>query len=186
MGNCQAIDAATLVIQHPSGKIERFYSSMSASQVMKMNPGHCVALLISTTMYPNKDIENCRKNNNGDTNAKTNTNPVRLTRIKLLKPNDTLLLGHVYRLITTQEVMKGIREKKQAKMRQNMSESAHKLGLGKETKSMKFDTKDTKETKPERARARTRSSSNNGASVTVTAKTRFWQPSLQSISEIAS
>lgn len=93
MGNCQAIDTATLVIQHPNGKIERFYSSMSASQVMKMNPGHCVALLISTTMYPNKDIQN---------SSKTNTDPVRLTRIKLLKPNDTLLLGHVYRLITTQ------------------------------------------------------------------------------------
>ena len=98
MGNCQAIDAATLVIQHPSGKTEKFYSSLSASQVMKMNPGHCVALLISTTVYPNKDIQNCSKNNNGD----TNNNQVRLTRIKLLKPNDALLLGHVYRLITTQ------------------------------------------------------------------------------------
>ncbi|XP_058781778.1 uncharacterized protein LOC131656011 [Vicia villosa] len=177
MGNCQAIDAATLVIQHPSGKIERFYSSMSASQVMKMNPGHCVALLISTTMYPNKDIQN---------SSKTNTDPVRLTRIKLLKPNDTLLLGHVYRLITTQEVMKGIREKKQAKMRQNMSDSGCKSDLVKEKKPIKFDTKDNKETILGRARARTSSSSNNAASVTVTAKTRFWQPSLQSISEIAS
>ncbi|CAL5203351.1 unnamed protein product [Lathyrus oleraceus] len=183
MGNCQAIDAATLVIQHPSGKVERFCSSMSASQVMKMNPGHCVALLISTTMYPNRDIQNCPKNNNG---AKINMDPVRLTRIKLLKPNDTLLLGHVYRLITTQEVMKGIREKKQAKMRQNMSEAAHKPDLVKEKKPIKFDTKYNKETKHERARAKTSSSSNNVASVTVTAKTRFWQPSLQSISEIAS
>lgn len=94
MGNCQAIDAATLVIQHPSGKTERFYSPMSARQVMKTNPGHCVALLISsTTMYPNKDIEN---------KSDANSNRIRLTRIKLLKPTDTLLLGHVYRLITTQ------------------------------------------------------------------------------------
>ncbi|KEH35062.1 DUF4228 domain protein [Medicago truncatula] len=144
MGNCQAIDAATLVIQHPSGKTEKFYSSLSASQVMKMNPGHCVALLISTTVYPNKDIQNCSKNNNGD----TKTNQVRLTRIKLLKPNDTLILGHVYRLITTQEVMKGIREKKQAKIKQNMS---HKpdlvkttLGLEMEKKAKRFDTKDNK------------------------------------------
>ncbi|GAU28705.1 hypothetical protein TSUD_216120 [Trifolium subterraneum] len=116
MGNCQAIDAATLVIQQPNGKIERFYSSINANQVMKMNPGHCVALLISTTIYPNKNIENCPKNNNSD----TKTNPVRLTRIKLLKPTDDLLLGHVYRLIKTQEVMKGLREKKQAKMKHNM------------------------------------------------------------------
>ena len=106
MGNCQAIDAATLVIQHPSGKTEKFYSSLSASQVMKMNPGHCVALLISTTVYPNKDIQNCSKNNNGDTKTNINNNQVRLTRIKLLKPNDTLLLGHVYRLITTQGSIK--------------------------------------------------------------------------------
>lgn len=94
MGNCQAIDAATVMIQHPNGKIEKFYSCVSATQVMKMNPGHCVALLISTTMYPN--------NNNNYADTKTKTNTVRLTRIKLLKPNDTLLLGHVYRLITTQ------------------------------------------------------------------------------------
>ncbi|KEH35061.1 hypothetical protein MtrunA17_Chr3g0117971 [Medicago truncatula] len=183
MGNCQAIDAATLVIQHPSGKTEKFYSSLSASQVMKMNPGHCVALLISTTVYPNKDIQNCSKNNNGD----TKTNQVRLTRIKLLKPNDTLILGHVYRLITTQEVMKGIREKKQAKIKQNMS---HKpdlvkttLGLEMEKKAKRFDTKDNKATKPERSQGRTTSTNN---AVIVTAKTRFWQPSLQSISEIAS
>ena len=38
-------------------------------------------------------------------------------------------------------------------------------------------------TKPERSQART-TSTNNAA--IVTAKTRFWQPSLQSISEIAS
>jgi hypothetical protein len=98
MGNCQAIDAATLVIQHPNGKTEKFYSSINANQVMKMNPGHCVALLISTTIYPNKNIENSPKNNNSETKS----NPVRLTRIKLLKPTDDLLLGHVYRLITTQ------------------------------------------------------------------------------------
>lgn len=109
MGNCQAIDAATLVIQHPSGKIERYYSPVSASHVMKTNPGHYVALLISTTttttLCPtNKDTENC-PNNKSDTKNNTNsTNPIRLTRIKLLKPTDTLLLGHVYRLITTQGV----------------------------------------------------------------------------------
>lgn len=38
-------------------------------------------------------------------------------------------------------------------------------------------------TKPERSQARTTSTNN---AVIVTAKTRFWQPSLQSISEIAS
>ncbi|KAK2442823.1 D-ribose-binding periplasmic protein [Trifolium repens] len=188
MGNCQAIDAATLVIQHPNGKTEKFYSSINANQVMKMNPGHCVALLISTTIYPNKNIEKSPKNNNSE----TKTNPVRLTRIKLLKPTDDLLLGHVYRLITTQEVMKGLREKKQAKMKQNKLESAHKhdlvkenLGLEMEKKSRRFDTQDNQATKPERGRTTRKTSSTNNAA-SVTAKTRFWQPSLQSISEVAS
>ena len=100
MGNCQAVDAATLVIQHPSGKVERLYWPVNASEVMKTNPGHYVALLISTTLCPSKDNENCpNKNDNNITNT---NNPVRLTRIKLLKPTDTLVLGQVYRLVTTQ------------------------------------------------------------------------------------
>ena len=96
MGNCQAIDAATLVIQYPSGKAENFYWPVSASEVMKMNPGHYVALLLSTNLYPT--------NNNGECPANTTANntPLRVTRIKLLRPTDTLVLGHVYRLITTQ------------------------------------------------------------------------------------
>ena len=96
MGNCQAIDAATLVIQYPSGKAENFYWPVSASEVMKMNPGHYVALLLSTNLYPT--------NNNGECPANTTANntPLRVTRIKLLRPTDTLVLGHVYRLITSQ------------------------------------------------------------------------------------
>ncbi|TKY45426.1 hypothetical protein E2542_SST02222 [Spatholobus suberectus] len=184
MGNCQAIDAATLVIQHPNGKVEKFYAPVSASHVMKTNSGHYVALLISTTLCPTKDIENCPNKSDN------NTNPVRLTRIKLLKPTDTLVLGQVYRLITTQEVMKGLREKQKAKMKQNVSESAHKpdlvrekMGLEKEKLARRSDMED-KVTKPERARPRITAPTNNAAGAT--AKTRFWQPSLQSISEAAS
>ena len=88
MGNCQAIDAAALVIQHPSGKIERLYWPVSVSDVMKMNPGHHVSLIIP---LPVPDEEN-------QPEQKT----VRFTRVKLLRPNDTLALGHAYRLVTTQ------------------------------------------------------------------------------------
>lgn len=100
MGNCQAIDAATLVIQHTNGKVDKFYAPLSATHVMKTNPGHYVALLISTTLCPTKDIQNCP--NKSDIKNKNANNPVRITRIKLLKPTDTLVLGQVYRLITTQ------------------------------------------------------------------------------------
>ncbi|XP_027338922.1 uncharacterized protein LOC113852755 [Abrus precatorius] len=185
MGNCHAIDAATLVIQHPSGKVDKFYAPVSASHVMKTNPGHYVALLISTTLCPTKDIENC-PNKSDNT-----TNPVRLTRIKLLKPTDTLVLGQVYRLITTQEVMKGLREKQKAKMRPNNSESAQKpdwvkenMGLEKEKAARSSDIYNNQVTKPERPRPRITAPTSNGGGAT--AKTRFWQPSLQSISEAAS
>lgn len=99
MGNCQAIDTATLVIQQPNGKVEKLYWPISASEVMKANPDHYVALLISTTLCTSKDKENCSNKSENNIN---NTNPVRVTRIKLLKPTDTLLLGQVYRLISAQ------------------------------------------------------------------------------------
>jgi len=101
MGNCQAVDTATLVIQQPNGKVERLYWPVTASEVMKTNPDHYVALLISTTLCTSKDNENCQ-NKSENNNTSTTTNPVRLTRIKLLKPTDTLMLGQVYRLISAQ------------------------------------------------------------------------------------
>lgn len=101
MGNCQAIDTATLVIQQPNGKEERLYWPVTASEVMKTHPDHYVALLISTTLCTSKDKENC-SNKRSDDDDDNNNNKVRITRIKLLKPTDTLLLGQVYRLISAQ------------------------------------------------------------------------------------
>lgn len=88
MGNCQAVDAAALVIQHPSGRIERLYWPVMASEVMRTNPGHYVSLIIP---LPQSEQDNREE-------PKT----VRFTRVKLLRPNDTLALGHAYRLVTTQ------------------------------------------------------------------------------------
>ncbi|KAK4402372.1 hypothetical protein Sango_0977900 [Sesamum angolense] len=107
MGNCQAIDSATLVIQHPNGKVDKLYSPVAATEIMKMNPGHYVALLLTTTFYSSSSSSAATNNSNI---------PLRVTRIKLLRPTDTLVLGHVYRLVTSQEVMKGLWAKKQAKM----------------------------------------------------------------------
>lgn len=90
MGNCQAIDAAALVIQHPNGRIDRLYWPVSASEVMKMNPGHYVSLIIPLPVSEegNQEVEQKAA--------------VRFTRVKLLRSNDTLTLGHAYRLVTTQ------------------------------------------------------------------------------------
>ncbi|XP_061338637.1 uncharacterized protein LOC133285437 [Gastrolobium bilobum] len=184
MGNCQAIDTATLVIQQPKGKVERLYWPVSAREVMKTNPGHYVALLISTTLCTSKD------NENSPNKSDNNTNPVRLTRIKLLKPTDTLVLGQVYRLISAQEVMKGLWAKKQAKMKRNLSESAQNSDQSKEKPELETDKtarrskpEDNQETKPERHGSRTTASTN---AASTTAKLRTWQPSLQRISESTS
>lgn len=99
MGNChchcQAIDTATLVIQHPCGKSDKLFWPVCAGEVMKMNPGHYVALLISTTVCPSSD-------GSRPSAAAPGSSSVRVTRIKLLRPTDTLVLGQVYRLITAQ------------------------------------------------------------------------------------
>ncbi|PON61067.1 D-ribose-binding periplasmic protein [Parasponia andersonii] len=191
MGNCQAIDAATLVIQHPSGKVEKLYWPVSASEIMKMNPGHYVALLISTTLCPTKPNENDKNSTTTTTNNTNNndhgTGTVRLTRIKLLRPTDTLVLGQVYRLITTQEVMKGLWAKKQAKLKRNLNQSEAEMrveiiGTGREKPGSGLVEKDSHNQviKHERHRPRTVSS---GIPSAIASRSRTWQPSLHSISE---
>jgi hypothetical protein len=90
MGNCQAAEAATVLLQHPGGRVERLYWSTSAAEVMRANPGHYVALVTLRVAEERQDAPGGERRT------------VRLTRVKLLKPKEALLLGHVYRLITTQ------------------------------------------------------------------------------------
>ncbi|KAF5449849.1 hypothetical protein F2P56_030252 [Juglans regia] len=173
MGNCQAIDAAALVIQHPSGKIERMYWPVSASEVMKTNPGHYVSLIIPLPVPEEENKE-----------QKT----VRFTRVKLLRPTDTLALGHAYRLVTTQEVMKVLRAKKHAKTKQQQQESDGKSQTVPEKQQRsgceaegKSDMEKTSQVmKHERQRVRTPST--NSAVM----RSKSWRPSLQSISEAGS
>ncbi|KAK3223257.1 hypothetical protein Dsin_010282 [Dipteronia sinensis] len=178
MGNCQAIDAAALVIQHPSGKLERLYWSVPASEIMKINPGHYVSLIIPLPVSGDQD------DNNQD--QKT----VRFTRVKLLRPSDTLVLGHAYRLITSQEVMKVLRAKKYAKTKRQQQESVESLHSAAaqekqsslaETEEVSSDENTFQATKHERHRPRTSSSTNPAAM-----RSKSWRPSLQSISEAGS
>jgi len=115
MGNCQAADAAAVVIQHPGdGKVERLYGPATAADVMRRNPGHYVALVVL----------HVSGSGGGDAKADPAVAAVagggggaRITKVKLLKPKDTLLLGQVYRLITSQEVTKAVQARRQEKMR---------------------------------------------------------------------
>lgn len=167
MGNCQAIDAAALVIQHPSGRLERLYWPIPVSEVMRMNPGHYVSLIIP---LPVSQEEEANHHQDRDT--------VRFTRVKLLRPTDTLSLGHAYRLITSQEVMKFMRAKKYAKTKRESMKKLQHHGQDNLTSGGKFDAHITnQELKNERQISRT--SSVNAASM----RSKSWRPSLQSISE---
>ncbi|XP_020217656.1 uncharacterized protein LOC109801081 isoform X2 [Cajanus cajan] len=167
MGNCQAVDAAVLVIQHPCGRIERLYWPVTASEVMRTNPGHYVSLIIPLPVPPQ------------DQNREQKT--VRFTRVKLLRPNETLNLGHAYRLITTQEVMKVLKAKKHAKTRKPQAE--HTLQPEKQSSACEAHTEGESTHQGMRAeRQRPRAASANPAVV----RSKSWRPSLQSISESTS
>ncbi|KAG6384390.1 hypothetical protein SASPL_155802 [Salvia splendens] len=159
MGNCQAIDTATIVIQHPNGRADKLYSTVSANEIMKMNPGHYVALLLTTTLYSSSTAAAATTVNDKNT-------PLRITRIKLLRSTDTLAIGHVYRLVASKEVMKGLWAKKQAKLKLEGADKIEKL-------SPQFET----QVKQEKQRSR-----NN----TAVSRSRGWQPSLKAISEAGS
>ncbi|KAM7464599.1 hypothetical protein LguiA_032720 [Lonicera macranthoides] len=172
MGNCQAVDAAALVIQHPSGRIERMYWSVSASEVMKMNPGHYVSLIIPLPVE-------CEENSDGKS--------VRFTRVKLLRPSDTLILGHAYRLVTSQEVMKVLKAKKYAKMKKK-KESGETLqtDLEKQSSSCVVEAKSSELQQASQVSRHERHRHRTGPTNLAAARSKSWRPSLQSISEAAS
>ncbi|KAJ7943598.1 D-ribose-binding periplasmic protein [Quillaja saponaria] len=136
---------------------------------MRLNPGHYVSLIIPLP-----------ENHEDKT--------VRFTRVKLLRLNETLTLGHAYRLITTQEVMKVLRAKKYAKTKKPVQESTEKSKTVPEKQSSDSEalvakTKTYQATGAERHRQRTVAPSmNSGGAV----RSKSWQPSLQSISESSS
>nr|CAD1822616.1 unnamed protein product [Ananas comosus var. bracteatus] len=103
MGNCQAAEAATVVIQHPGGKTERVYWSVAASQVMAANPGHYVALII-TTLPSSAAAASSSSIRSSSSSSCSSTTAVK--HLKLLRPDDTLRIGHTYRLVSFEEVLR--------------------------------------------------------------------------------
>ncbi|KAL2939219.1 Succinyl-diaminopimelate desuccinylase [Bienertia sinuspersici] len=169
MGNCQAVDAAALVIQHPSGKVERMYWSITANEVMKMNPGHYVSLIIPLPMTDDEA---------GPTTTNTKKT-VRYTRVKLLRPTDTLVLGRAYRLVTSQEVKKVLIAKKKAKMNEKGLES-DKL------QATVGQDRDVKRGELERISQGSDYDRQRLISRSMNSRSKTWRPSLQSISEATS
>ncbi|KAE8701491.1 cyclin delta-1 family protein [Hibiscus syriacus] len=168
MGNCQAVDAAALVIQHPSGRLERLYWPIPASEVMRMNPGHHVSLIIPLPMSE-------------DEQGNRDRSTVRFTRVKLLRPTETLTLGHAYRLITSQEVMKVMRAKKYAKTKRDTMKKLQQHEQENLSSGRKSDA-DTTDQELKQERQSSRTTPENADAM----RSKSWRPSLQSISEAGS
>ncbi|KAK4780808.1 hypothetical protein SAY87_016914 [Trapa incisa] len=194
MGNCQAVDAAALVIQHPNGRIDRLYWPVTASEVMRTNPGHYVSLIIPlpSAQVPEEEAAAPAEKTRGLDKKP----PVRFTRVKLLRPNETLALGHAYRLVTSQEVMKVLKAKKYTKKKERMGvpESAEKPALdghratdnsGGHRKSERSEIVKENKTHLEEgehgSRRRQRAALTNVAATG--SRPKYWRPTLHSISE---
>ncbi|CAM0951222.1 unnamed protein product [Alopecurus aequalis] len=177
MGNCQAAEAAEVIIQHPGGKVERLYWPTPASDVMKSHPGHYVALVILRLNPDDKALT-------GDEAAAAGAGAAKITRVKLLKPKDTLLLGQVYRLITAQEVTKALKARKNDKMRRceaiKQQHAQLRRGDGADQATSEKDAKrDSKD------RHRSPGGAQAQAQPAGSVRGRNWRPSLHSISEAA-
>ncbi|XP_073119139.1 uncharacterized protein [Henckelia pumila] len=167
MGNCQAAEAATVVIQHPGNdKVERMYWPVCANQVMNSNPGHYVALIRENAGAP----------------------PGR--QLKLLRPDDVLILGQVYRLISFEDVLTGFAAKKCVKVRKTLQEGgAFNSGQKKTSSKSNRKSANSSSMKTEHQDVHQLGSSGGGA-ITGGGLGRYhagggqWRPSLQSIAEI--
>ncbi|CAL5006192.1 unnamed protein product [Urochloa decumbens] len=177
MGNCQAAEAAAVVIQHPGGKVERLYGQATAGEVMRSNPGHYVALVVLRVSGVGGGAKPDGPTSGGG-------GGVKITKVKLLKPKDALLLGQVYRLITSQEVARAIQARRQDKTRrcgeealddrrQRPSQPGHAGGEARGQSGADHERK-----RAEKADRQHRSGGARGG--------RHWRPSLQSINESAS
>ncbi|PIA29399.1 hypothetical protein AQUCO_06000043v1 [Aquilegia coerulea] len=177
MGNCQAAEAATVVIIHPENKIERIYWSVSANQIMNSNPGHYVAHLVTSLTAKSEDGKP-------------------LKQLKLLRPDDTLLIGQVYRLISFEDVLKEFAAKKCVKLGKMIKETGEINGKQKRNKG-KRDSKIKVEQEVRRPCSSSSSSNCNDSSLVSSSSTgvmgtsqRYqggqWKPALQSIAEFGS
>lgn len=167
MGNCQAAEAATVVIQHPEGRIQRLYWPTTAKEVMKCNPGHHVALVITQCIA---------QEDQGGGDGGGGMAALRCTRVRLLKPDHMLLIGQVYRLIPEQEATKAIKARKNDILRRRQSELIKKHQEIEDT----IRTDEITQENQEISREPTHRQKGTSGSM---ARTRQWHPALRSIAE---
>ncbi|XP_020097097.1 uncharacterized protein LOC109716179 [Ananas comosus] len=116
MGNCQAAEAvaAAAVIEHPGGRVERVYWTVAASNVMAANPGHYVAVVVVAaprSSASGNSSSSASPDGDGGSRAAA---PV--AHVKLLRPDDPLHIGRVYRLVTFEDVLKVFGSRRHVKL----------------------------------------------------------------------
>ncbi|KAJ4815370.1 D-ribose-binding periplasmic protein [Rhynchospora pubera] len=185
MGNCQAAEADMLVIQHPGGRMERFYLQMTASQVMAANPGHYVAVIVTAPLPSSSGTTNP----SGKMKGTGGTASVQL--LKLLSPDDNLRVGHFYYLVTFEDVLKVFGSKKCIKLSKLLGKQErrkrskhHADGDGGGADARKNSSSETVEESEKNGDMITGLEISGGIGTTNIKKCGQWKPTLQSIAEV--
>ncbi|KAL8217561.1 hypothetical protein R6Q57_020934 [Mikania cordata] len=189
MGNCQAVDNASFVLQTQNGRAERFYSPISAADIMKLHPGHYVALLLTTTYY--SSLRRPPPTTTTDRPITTIQTPINVFVLLALSFSALPTILFLAMLIDSSppKVMKGLNAKKNIKLNNHKNFEPSELARisGKSTnceaaatrsnQSAKSSHQMKKSYKHQAAPANSKSSGS---------KPRGWHPSLNSISETSS
>ncbi|XP_009411047.2 uncharacterized protein LOC103992876 [Musa acuminata AAA Group] len=170
MGNCQAVDAAAVaVIQHPDGGVESYSCPLSASDVMAANSGHYVAV-ITTVTHPRSSSaahhRSSRRSGGGDGKQ--------VRYLKLLRPDDTLLVGHFYRLVSFEDVLREFGSKRRVRLSKLLAKKEEELRKQREEANPSSSVVEGEE--------ETMGSVDSRNSVMVARKGQ-WRPALQTIAE---
>ncbi|THU59368.1 hypothetical protein C4D60_Mb07t01420 [Musa balbisiana] len=170
MGNCQAVDAAAVaVIQHPDGQVESYSCPLSASDIMAANSGHYVAVIMTVT-HPRSSSaahhHSSRRSGGGDGNQ--------VRYLKLLRPDDTLLVGHFYRLVSFEDVLREFGSKRRVRLSKLLAKKEEELRKQREEANPSSSVVEGEE--------ETTGSGDSRNSVRVARKGQ-WRPALQTIAE---
>ncbi|CAN6178636.1 unnamed protein product [Urochloa humidicola] len=156
---------------------------------MRAHPGHYVALVTSHRAVPSAGAVAGGKTQTPEEQEQRGGGggAARVTRVKLLKPRDTLALGQAYRLITVAEVTKALQAKKEEKTRRAQQQqqlvvlqpkhAGGRPGAG-EHSQLADDSLDQQDRDGHR--------SNPSSATHSSARHRHWRPSLHSIAEVSS
>lgn len=171
-----------MVVQHPGGRVERLYWATSAAEVMRANPGHYVAVVTLRV------VEEKPPHHPHPGHQQQRRGTVRLTRVKLLKPRDTLQLGHAYRLIAVAEVSRAVQARKEEKTRRAQQQQLlgeSKQAAGGRSAASAGDDQALADESLDQLEHQDRDSHHRSNSAT-SSRHRQWRPSLHSIAEVSS